>query len=258
MKMRYAISVALLMVTIICNAQDRVTKFLGIPVDGSKSDMINKLEDKGFSYSGVYGDEFLYGEFNGTDVQIGIVTNNNKVWRIFIKDEFPIDEYQIKLRFNTLCRQFERNSKYAYFRKNQRIPMDEDIDLEMTVSDKRYEASYFQVPPEIKGELIELFDMYPYLDMQDSVETERKLELLESIVDALLPYDEGKLSKYDRQFFQEILDKNEFVIVFEIYADIISILCDRLVWFTIDKGYGGYYILMYYDNIYNKASGEDL
>ena len=38
----------------------------------------------------------------------------------------------------------------------------------------------------------------------------------------------------------------------------MSIYSNRMVWFTISKYYGGYYISMYYDNGYNKASGEDL
>ena len=59
-------------------AQEKdVTKFLGIPVDGAKSDMIQKLKEKGFVPSS-YKD-MLEGEFNGTDVYISVVTNNNKV-----------------------------------------------------------------------------------------------------------------------------------------------------------------------------------
>ncbi|MBQ2189824.1 MAG: hypothetical protein II452_03035, partial [Paludibacteraceae bacterium] len=57
------------------------TKFLGIPIDGTKQEMIQKLKDKGFTYHYERGEEFLSGEFNGSDVHIFIATNNNKVYR---------------------------------------------------------------------------------------------------------------------------------------------------------------------------------
>ena len=41
---------ALLTLTLLGNAQDRALKFLGIPVDGYKSGMIQKLRNKGYTY----------------------------------------------------------------------------------------------------------------------------------------------------------------------------------------------------------------
>ena len=35
-------------------------------------------------------------------------------------------------------------------------------------------------------------------------------------------------------------------------------LTKRIVWFTIAKLYGKYYIAIYYDNEFNRAQGEDL
>ena len=78
---------ALFTLTLLCNAQDRALKFLGIPVDGYKSEMIQKLRDKGYTYSNNGGEDVLTGEFNGTDVNIYIGTSNNKVWRIYIADD---------------------------------------------------------------------------------------------------------------------------------------------------------------------------
>ena len=40
--------------------------------------MIKKLKEKGF-VSSEYDKEMLEGEFNGTDVYVHVVTNNNKV-----------------------------------------------------------------------------------------------------------------------------------------------------------------------------------
>jgi hypothetical protein len=67
-----------------------VTKFLGIPVDGIKTQMIQRLKGKGFAYNSVK--ECLTGEFNGRDVEIYVITNNNKVWRLMVRDSYPSSE----------------------------------------------------------------------------------------------------------------------------------------------------------------------
>lgn len=92
-------------------AQQDVTKFLGIPIDGFKSEMIKKLKAKGYTEH-PYKADVLVGEFNGRDVEISVVTNNNKVYRIFVQDAYTVDEYDIKLRYNKLCEQFENNKRY--------------------------------------------------------------------------------------------------------------------------------------------------
>ncbi len=133
------IVLTLLSTTVI--AQNDVTKFLGIPVDGYKQDMIQKLKAKGYTYD-KYTD-MLEGEFNGTDVMISVVTNNNKVYRIFISDAIPLSETDIKIRFNKLCEQFENNSKYVSL-GDQTISDSEDIEYNITVNNKRYQASFCQ------------------------------------------------------------------------------------------------------------------
>ena len=100
----------LLISSLFVYAQQDVTKFLGIPVDGSKSEMIQKLKAKGYT-SSQHNKEILVGEFNGTDVNIHIATNNNKVCRIMVCDANSIDEGGIRIRFNRLCEQFKKNKK---------------------------------------------------------------------------------------------------------------------------------------------------
>ena len=123
-----------------------VTKFLGIPVDGYKPAMIEKLKAKGFT-STTWDKEVLGGEFNGTEVQVHIVTHNNKVYRIMLADKNTRGETDIKVRFNRLCQQFRNNPKYKTFRteEEQTIPDNEDLSYEITVHDKRYEASFYQI-----------------------------------------------------------------------------------------------------------------
>ena len=124
--MKKILSIALLlMLFITLQAQENVTKFLGIPVAGTKSAMIQKIKSKGFQYN--YSRDCLEGEFNGTQVRI-------------------FDEINIRIRFNTLCKQFENNKKYVNMEIDHTIPEDEDILHQMLVDKKRYEAAYYQLP----------------------------------------------------------------------------------------------------------------
>lgn len=126
-------------------AQKEITKFLGIPVDGTKVEMIQKLKAKGFT-SNAYDRNILEGEFNGTDVNVHIATNNNKVYRIMLCDKNCRDEAGIKIRFNNLCEQFLNNKKYMPAKNDQTLSDDERISYEMIVKKKRYEAVFYQIP----------------------------------------------------------------------------------------------------------------
>ena len=156
MKMRKFLTLlAIIAISASTFAQREVTKFMGIPVDGSPTEMIKKLKAKGFTTDedvmqavkrglvDLDGQEALMGRFNGEKVRVHLVVEQNKVWRIFVLDKILRDEAQIKLRFNTLVRQFENNDKYVYLFE-QTIAEDEDISYEMTVNKKRYEAAFFQ------------------------------------------------------------------------------------------------------------------
>jgi hypothetical protein len=207
-------------------AQGDVTKFLGIPVDGYKSEMRRKLEAKGFVWNSLL--ECLEGEFNGTDVQVHIVTNNNKVYRIMVQDAVYRSEYQIKLRFNKLCSQFGNNSKYTSLNDDQAIADDEDISYEMSVHEKRYEANFFQVPENI-----------------DTVALQAQLlEKVQSIIPAY------KLENPTEEVQQQVV-----MIGLEAAYELLA---KKSVWFMIDERNGQYGILMYYDNKQNEANGEDL
>ena len=137
-------------------AQKEVTKFMGIPVDGSPTEMIKKLKAKGFTTDEDFmrdvkqglidwdGPEVLTGRFNGERVSVFLGVEQNKVWRICLIDNYSRDETQIKIRFNTLVRQFEGNGKYVPYVDEQTIADDEDISYQMTVNKKQYQAYFVQ------------------------------------------------------------------------------------------------------------------
>lgn len=127
----------------ICASAQTPIKFLGIPVDGSKAEMIEKIKAKGFEYDSA--NDVLTGEFNGRDVIIGVATNNNKVYRVAVFEKGTSDEAQIRIRFNNLTLQFMNNEKYESCYNifdTLFIPDNENISHEMLVNKKQYEASF--------------------------------------------------------------------------------------------------------------------
>ena len=218
--------VVLLVISVSLFAQKSVTKFMGIPIDGFKSEMIQKLKEKGF-VSSVSDKNILEGEFNGTQVNVHVVTNNNKVYRIMLCDVHQMGEADIKIRFNKLCQQFKNNSNYITL-GDYTIADDEDISYELTVHDKRYEAVFYQKPLAV-----------------DSTEITNKVEA----------YVYGK-------YTQQELDNPTEEIQKDIYETSLNYITDMIfkksVWFMISEFMGQYSITMYYDNEYNKANGEDL
>lgn len=146
--MKKILFVVLLMnITLVSVAQNTI-KFLGIPIEGTKKEMISKLQKKGYEYDS-YAD-VLVGEFNGQDVQISVQTVNNRVWRIAVIDASGTDETNIKIRFNRLFDQFSNNSKYipvSYEKLNE----SENISYEITVHKKRYEAAFNVADETING-----------------------------------------------------------------------------------------------------------
>ena len=123
-------------------------KFLGIPITGTKKEMIAKLQEKGYEYNS-YGD-YLTGEFNGQNVQIQVQTVNNRVWRIAIVDAKGTDETNIKIRYNNLFDQFINNGKYVSI-GDGKISEDDDISYEISVHKKRFEADFKLKDTSING-----------------------------------------------------------------------------------------------------------
>ena len=208
-------------------AQKDVTTFLGIPVDGFKSEMRKKLIAKGFEP--VAGQEFLKGEFNGTDVHVYIATNNNKVYRIMLCDANTQDEADIKIRFNKLVSQFENNKRYVTLDKYA-LSDDVDISYEMTVNSKNFDAIYYQ-----------------------NINTEKvdSTALLNSVKEELL-------SKYTKEQLENPTEDMKTEMAMTALKAGMDLIEKKPVWFRISRYINKYYITMFYDNEYNHANGEDL
>lgn len=128
-------------IAISAQTNSNVLKFMGIPVDGSKTQVIQKLKEKGFKYDSI--NDCLVGQFNGCNSDIFISTNKNKVDRIAVKTLTTLSTANIRVSYNNFLQQFNTNNKYVASEGNERISEDEDISYEMRAHDKRYEAVFY-------------------------------------------------------------------------------------------------------------------
>ena len=197
-----------------------VLKFLGIPIDGSKEQMYNRLKEKGFS--GYSWDEYLEGIFNGENVRVHIGTNHGIVDRI--KVVFPYTEERLnKVKYNTLISRFGRNPKYTELRENKVIPEDEDISYEIALHDKVYDAVYY---------------------------------LLRSDFDAS-SWKEDFYREYNARYKKPLSGLTQIEIE-EVLFSLPKRISDAIigiVWFTLSNDNR---IELYYDNLKNRPRGEDL
>ena len=205
-------------------SQNDVTRFLDIPIDGFKSDMIQKLKSKGYSLI-PNSDGILEGEFNGMNVEINVQTNNNKVWRIIVAEKYANNETNIKIKFNNLIRQFADNQRYFKLTDSiiakYTIPEDEDISYEISIKKKRYDANFYQ-----------------NTSKYDSLSKEKDLLLAKENLN-----DEEK-EKLFKLMSESIIESKNCI--------------NKTVWFMISKDYNDYRIAIFYENKYNKANGEGL
>ncbi len=137
-------------------SQSNVTLFKGIPIDGTKEQMIKALKSKGFQDSreklrflrtGFYGlesGELLSGEFNGMQVIVSVVENKGKVCGIGVIEDLERNEAQIKRAFNDLVEQFNNHENYEPQNENQKISANEEVGYGLSLYNKEYRAIFYQ------------------------------------------------------------------------------------------------------------------
>ena len=232
MKKLLSFIIGIFIYSFIFGQSESTLKFLGIPVDGSKSEMIRALKAKGFEYDSE--SDFLIGNFNGKKSEIGIVENHGKVYRVVVFDANTFDAGEIRIRFNNLIHQFENSdSKYFYIFPNNPIPEDEDIHYEILVNKKQYIAEFIYNP------------LYGNDELRDRLINEAIEESEEVIKD-------GKNIEFysDKDNYDQLVSSIAGLKVIQ--------MSNGSVWFKIFEHCGKYYIGLYYDNLLNKPNGEDL
>lgn len=235
---------------------DAIVQFMGIPVDGTKTEMISKLRNKGFSYN--RNTDELNGRFNGRDVVLKVVENNGVVYRIVVADGYYSNEADIIINYNRLIDQFENNERYTTYEENEKIGNGENIHYEMTINNKRYQAVFYQKydVPDVSSFDFEYIDDDEYLDNLHSL-TENFIK--ENYGNGF--YEESYLKEIQGKTKEEIFEFDKQTLIATIVTLKMTTEMRKSVWFMIDEDerqYRKYRILLFYDNGFNEPNGEDL
>jgi hypothetical protein len=238
-------------------------KFLGIPIDGTESQFAAKLKGKGFTYNSYT--EGYKGQFNGKPVDVYIHTNHNLVDRVYVSFPYTTEE-GIRVEFNHLLSQFQENAKYMDLSMNSEIPTDDDISYEISVKNKRYQASFSYFSPD--HDPVSFMDAM--LDKLSDYLTEEQQAKLKEYTKKLVDTPKEEHEKLQAQMMAEMqeiglgqtdnaeMDSEKALDFLAAFMDGMRSLADGDVWFMIHEQYGRYNIGLYYDNRHNQAHGEDL
>lgn len=238
-------------------------KFLGIPIDGPSAQFETKLKAKGFSYNSYT--EGYKGQFNGKTVDVYVHTNHDIVDRVYVAFPFT-SEQEIRNEFNRLLKQFNDTGKYLDLSFNEEIPAEEDISYEISVKNKRYQATFTYIDgdrdpaPFIDGMVDLLSD---YLTEEDRAELKADIKKLVDLPkEEQEAYQAEMMAKMQQMGTKVDADaeadpEKALRFVFSFFEGMKS-MADGSVWFMIHESYGRYNIGLYYDNLHNQAHGEDL
>jgi hypothetical protein len=273
---RFFILIALVLALVnISYAQNDVTKFMGIPVDGTKKEMIKQLKSKRFKLVnkrlGV-----LEGDFNGNTSQVYIMTNRNKVNCITVCDKYSsTNEKSVISRFNRIVKQFCENENYKIpfgcTIEDFLIPDSEhQLWYNIKYNDKVYSAYFIQCAD---------YDIAFYNKLNTDEFISQYNAALEKTPEDLLEYNKGWLehsnidynefyNQYDMSFFDntnyKFQDKDRAICFFIMCTRIIGMknIFDskkRVAIQIIAPTNIKEFVLVYsYINEYNESNGDDL
>ena len=196
-------------------------KFLGIPIDGGKKEVISKLTELGFQKE--YGEDILTGIFNGENVKLQISTNHGIVDRIIVEYPSTSSNNDTRIKYNTLLSRFNRNAKYVSLSPRAEIPVSENLALKLHDNSKYYDAAYF------------------FLQNSTNTEDWKKYFAAEYCKRYSTPFESISYEELEEALF--CLPKT------------IRSAINGIVWFTITDVR---HIAIYYDNLHNRPHGEDL
>ena len=273
---RFFIFIALVLTLAnISYAQNDVTTFMGIPVDGTKNEMIKQLQSKGFE---LVNKELgvLEGDFNGNTSQVYIMTNRNKVNCINVCDKYSsTNEKSVISRFNRIVNQFYNNANYIIPAgcsvEDFLIPDDEHQLWYNIKNDKKTYYAYFIQCPNYHITFYNNLNTDKFISEYNSV--------FEKTPENLLEYNKGWIehegidyNEFYENFDLTIFDNSHYKFEDKDRAICFFIMCTRIIGmrniFDSKKRVAiqiiaptniKEFVLVYsYINEYNESNGKDL
>ena len=255
MKARMITALVCALISVTSLAQSDVTTFLGIPVDGTVSEMVRKLEAKGFKRHHDTGESVvLSGTFNGAKSNIHVLNNDGAVYGIGVAEKDRTNSVtSAKNRYNRILSQFKNKDSYTDFGV-EFIPEGEDIQYEMIVHDKQYTATFYQEPKLPKKEDLTI----EYLEESDNYVAQMYRYFRKK---GWIPEDaieEDSLDEIAEKFLEITQADNRSKDDMEIMELTVDEFRKRPVIVQLNREYSSYYITYVYANLRNNNHDDDL
>ena len=231
-----------LLLTVLCSAafaqesNNGTLKFIGIPIDGPKEQLIEKIKAKGFRSSPYR--EGLLGQFNGQTVEVEVLDNHGTAYCVCVA--FPgTSAYMVRTEYNALLEQFLCNDKYLPVKSYEKIPEDVDFSFGIAAFNEKYRPSFAYISPDIftKDEAKKLREAYAKLMTMPEEERNSEESLLLAFASDVNGWTPEEASAFTNK---------------------LPTIRDGGVCFTIIPDSGEYQIGLFYYNLKNAPRGEDL
>ena len=210
-------------------AENYPTKFLGIPIDGTKQEMIRHIQSKGFVYNRQL--DCLTGVLNGEKVVIALRTYNGRVCQVMVGELQTYSVKQIKVKFNNLMKQFNEHPNYISATLDQTyIDKREKVSREISKNGKKYAAYYMQITH----------------DLDTTIWMKDMDKIAQNVVAQLA--DRDSISEHEKDLAGTYIEQKAMRQQY----------LHNIVWFQILEKQGKYSIALYYDNLYNQPLGSNL
>ena len=236
----------LLSLNLFAQTSDHILRFLNIPIDGKRSDMITAIKKRGFEDDTYYPS--YVGVFNKHLSLVNIETGKNgKVYRIFIVDYQPRSKKEVIKQYNKLVLQFKNSEKYIELNDNSLIPDDENLYCEMQINKNNYD-SYFFLKPSKASKKYNRQEDPQYLVIEKSYIDILREQPVSSMINKSYHDSPPSYSSY------YIPLKNSKPVLDDYIAKCDEIGITGMVWFKIAEANGEFFICIYYDNLMNQVT----
>lgn len=131
----------------------KVTSFLGIPVDGPKVKMVSLLKGKGFTRA---GKDCMRGCIKKTPCMVNILTNKGRVYAVSVVEEDSLMDASAAIgKYNALIKYYKGSKNYTEYETNSYIRETDNLFFEERLAEDMYYAEFFQVcDPQLYDRLV--------------------------------------------------------------------------------------------------------
>lgn len=139
---RFFITLTITMLALTIQAQNDVTTFMDVPVDGKASSVLSQLKEKGCKK---VGHKTLETTLNDKAYKVNVLASKKGVYQVRLTQSRGTESLQKGIdNYNELIKWFRADNSYTEYEKNNFISNKDDATHLQNIYDKWYYAEFFQ------------------------------------------------------------------------------------------------------------------